>query len=68
MATERASVRHATVEGNHCEEDVNIVLEVRDNEHSRMSPIDRGNDPMVESDETERFDSYRGTWNGELQS
>jgi hypothetical protein len=30
-------------------EDVNIVLEVRDNGHSLMSPTDRRNDPMVES-------------------
>jgi hypothetical protein len=35
---------------------VNIVLEVRDNEHSLMCPIDRGNDPTVDSDVTEKAD------------
>ncbi len=39
---------------------VNIVLEVRDNEHSFMWPTDRGNDPTVESDETERVNRERG--------
>jgi hypothetical protein len=38
---------------------VNIVLEVRDNEHSLMCPTDRGNDPTVERDETERERSNR---------
>jgi hypothetical protein len=42
-------------------EDVKIVLEVRDNEHSLMCPTDRGNDPMVESDEAERVGRERGT-------
>jgi hypothetical protein len=38
-------------------EDVNIVLEVRDNEHSLiMCPTDRGNDPTVDSNETEIID------------
>ena len=37
-------------------EDVNIVLEVFDNEHSLMCPTDRGNDQAVEKDETERVD------------
>jgi hypothetical protein len=35
---------------------VNIVLEVLDNEHTLMCPTDRGNDQMVERDETERVD------------
>jgi hypothetical protein len=42
-------------------EDVNIVLEVRDNEHSLMCPTDRGKYPMVENDETERVNRERGT-------
>jgi hypothetical protein len=38
-------------------EDVNIVLEVRDNERSLlMCPTDRGNDPTVDSNELERVD------------
>jgi hypothetical protein len=37
-------------------EDVNIVLEVLDNEHSLMCPTDRGNDQTVERDESERVD------------
>jgi hypothetical protein len=46
---------------------VNIVLEVRDNEHSFMWPTDRGNDPTVESDETERFNrERRRDGNGQL--
>jgi hypothetical protein len=32
--------------------DINIVLEVRDNAHSIMCQIDRGNDPTVDNDET----------------
>jgi hypothetical protein len=41
---------------------VNIVLEVRDNEHSLMRPTDRGNDPtVIDNDETERGDRERGT-------
>jgi hypothetical protein len=39
---------------------VNIVLEVRDNEHSLLRPTDRGNDPTVDNDETERVDRERG--------
>jgi hypothetical protein len=42
-------------------EDVNIVLEVRDNQHSLICPTDRGNDLTVESDETERVNRERGT-------
>jgi hypothetical protein len=38
-------------------EDANIVLEVRDN---FMRPTDRGNDPTVDNDETERVDRERG--------
>jgi hypothetical protein len=41
-------------------QDVNIVLEVRDNKHSLMCPIDRGNDPTVERDKTERVNRERG--------
>jgi hypothetical protein len=48
-------------------EDVNIVLEVRDNEHGLMCPTDRGNDPTVDNDETERVDRERGRdGNGQL--
>jgi hypothetical protein len=36
------------------------VLEVRDNEHSLMCPTNRGNDPTVDNDETERVDRERG--------
>jgi hypothetical protein len=46
---------------------VNIVLEVHDNENILMCPTDRGNDPAVESDETERVDRERGT-DGDFQS
>jgi hypothetical protein len=35
---------------------VNIVLEVRDNEHSLTCLTDCGNDPTVNNDETERVD------------
>jgi hypothetical protein len=43
-------------------EDIKIVLEVRDNEHSLMCPTDRENDPtVVESDKTERVNRGRGT-------
>ncbi len=43
-------------------EDDNIVLEVRDNEHSLLcvQPI-VGNDPTVESDKTERVNRESGT-------
>jgi hypothetical protein len=45
-------------------EDANIVLEVRDN---FMRPADRGNDPTVDNDETERVDRERGRdGNGQL--
>jgi hypothetical protein len=48
-------------------EDVNIVLAVRDNEHSLMCPTDRGNDPTVDSYETEKVDRERGRdGNGQL--
>jgi hypothetical protein len=46
---------------NRSKRDVNIALEVRANEHSLMCPTDRGNDPTVERDETERVDRERGT-------
>jgi hypothetical protein len=42
-------------------EDINIESEVRDNEHSLICPTDRGKDPTVKSDETERVDRERGT-------
>jgi hypothetical protein len=50
-------------------EDVNIVLEVRDNEHSLMQtcPTDRGNDPTVERVNRERgTESANRTGNGPL--
>jgi hypothetical protein len=40
---------------------VNILLQVCGNEHSLMCPTDRGNDPTVDNDETERrVDRERG--------
>jgi hypothetical protein len=40
---------------------VSIGLEVRDNKHNLMFPTDRGNDPTIDSDKTERVDRERGT-------
>jgi hypothetical protein len=46
---------------------LSTLLEVRDNEHSLIFPTDRGNDPTVDSDETERVNRERGRdGNGQL--